>query len=284
MTTNDLHSRFNGRSMRQPFSPLNVCLDSISQAQREAVRAKVALGAPLPEQETIVVECACGHCRRPMTATITFHLNRTGDLTSHELFPATSQCPTCGLGLHARTLLYIPAGPEVPSPVRPDNAVNESNNQDTEIAREKGGGLYVKAHCLESDGRQACNATSTETAGGRDVRSPVVSLPRPAARAGTATGSGHTAHPLTIDDALLHLMQYYFLDFRRLFSARIWDRDRCKRHLTYSLSGDAFARFLRRAFPDASDRFLRRLIVRCRILARLTTTFAPASIRQKEQK
>jgi hypothetical protein len=91
----------------------------------------MAVGASPPEQETIMIECACGRCQRPMTATITFRFNRAGDPISHELLPAGTNCPTCSLPLHARNLLYVPAS--VSS--RPAEALAENSNHEECVAR-----------------------------------------------------------------------------------------------------------------------------------------------------
>jgi hypothetical protein len=63
------------------------------------------------------------------------------------------------------------------------------------------------------------------------------------------------APAVTIDDAVLHLVRRYGLTFPTQFSVRVIER----RRQTYSLCRDAFARFLRRAFLGACDRFLEQL-------------------------
>jgi hypothetical protein len=135
--------------MRQLFPNVYVSLGILYQARREARRAALALGAYAPEHEAIVIDCACARCRRPIAAAITFRFNPAGDVISHEFFPGSIHCPTCGLPFHARNLLYVPASRQSPAAELPDEALNENNSEETKIS--KGSESHVTATAGERD-------------------------------------------------------------------------------------------------------------------------------------
>src|SRR5439155_26740421 len=88
--------------------------------------------------------------------------NRAGEPISHELLPASSHCPDCGLPFHARNLLYVPAILQAPTAELLAEASEENNRKDTKIPRTKRGDFHV-------------NANLNEAAGERHVRSPAIS-------------------------------------------------------------------------------------------------------------
>jgi hypothetical protein len=75
--------------------------------------------------------------------------------------------------------------------------------------------------------------------------------------------------PLTRDRAMIHLAERYELSFSDTgtgwYFAHLTDGDR---RLMFRLGGKNFRRFLKeRAFPRTSERFIARLVRRCKFLA-----------------
>jgi hypothetical protein len=117
-----------GLTVRRSFSTLYASLGNLYHERREARRALLACGAPAPEYDATEIDCQCSRCHRPTSTAITFRFNRAGDPVDHELLPATSHCPDCGLPLHDRNLQYIPPGLPVSAVETPGDVVGETSS------------------------------------------------------------------------------------------------------------------------------------------------------------